>query len=42
LEMASGKILWKAALGGSIQSVPVLAGDSIYLASLSGEVYALR
>jgi len=25
-----------------VQSVPVLAGDTIFLASLSGEVYALR
>jgi hypothetical protein len=34
--------VWRAALAGAVQSVPVLAGDTIYLASLSGEVYALR
>jgi hypothetical protein len=43
--------LWTLALARSsgvrisveeVQSVPVLTGDTIYLASLSGEVYALR
>ena len=42
LDMSSGKIVWQAGLGGAIQSVPVLADGSIYLASLSGEIYALR
>ena len=42
LDMGSGKIVWQAGLGGAIQSVPILAADSIYLASLSGEIYALR
>jgi outer membrane protein assembly factor BamB len=42
LDIASGKVVWRAALAGAIQSVPVLAGETIYLASLSGEVYALR
>jgi PQQ-like domain len=34
--------VWRAALGTAIQSVPVLTGDGIYIASLSGEIYALR
>ena len=42
LDTANGKILWRAGLAGAIQSVPVLAGETIYLAGLSGEVYALR
>jgi len=42
LDMTSGKVLWTAGLAGAIQSVPVLAGDAIYLAGLSGEIYALR
>jgi outer membrane protein assembly factor BamB len=42
LESATGKVVWKAGLGGTSQSVPVLSRDTIYLASLSGDVYALR
>jgi outer membrane protein assembly factor BamB len=42
LDCATGKVVWQAALAGAVQAVPVLAGDNIYLASLSGEVYALR
>jgi outer membrane protein assembly factor BamB len=42
LDPANGKIMWRAALGTSIQSVPVLTSDGIYIASLSGEIYALR
>jgi len=42
LDPANGKIVWRAGLGTAIQSVPVLAGDGIYIASLSGEIYALR
>ena len=41
LSRDTGDIVWKAELGGAIQSVPVLTTDMIYLASLSGEVYAL-
>jgi outer membrane protein assembly factor BamB len=41
-DCASGKLLWKAGLGGTLQSVPVLAGDTIYVTSLNGEIYALR
>jgi hypothetical protein len=40
--MASGKMLWRAGLGGSVQSVPVLTSDAMYVASLDGEVYALQ
>jgi outer membrane protein assembly factor BamB len=42
LDSATGNVVWRAALAGTVQSVPVLAGDIVYLASLSGEVYALR
>jgi len=42
LDPANGKIAWRAALGSAIQSVPVVADDGIYIASLSGEIYALR
>jgi outer membrane protein assembly factor BamB len=42
LDFATGQIVWRAGLAGAIQSVPVLAGETIYLASLSGDVYALR
>ncbi len=39
---ASGNVVWRAALGGAVQSAPVLAGDAIYVVSLDGEVYALE
>jgi outer membrane protein assembly factor BamB len=42
LDPVNGKIVWRAALGSAIQSVPVVADDGIYIASLSGEIYALR
>jgi outer membrane protein assembly factor BamB len=42
LDPVSGKTLWRAGLGGGIQSVPILTGDTVYMASLSGEIYALR
>jgi outer membrane protein assembly factor BamB len=42
LDSTTGKVAWRAGLGGALQSVPVLAGETMYLASLSGEVYALR
>jgi outer membrane protein assembly factor BamB len=42
LSRETGNVVWKAHLAGAIQSVPVLTEDTIYLASLSGEVYALR
>jgi len=42
LDAHNGQIVWRAALAGAIQSAPILTADSIYLASLSGEIYALR
>jgi len=42
LDAATGNVVWSAALAGAVQSVPVLAEGTVYLASLSGEVYALR
>ncbi|HZR32877.1 MAG TPA: PQQ-binding-like beta-propeller repeat protein [Terriglobales bacterium] len=42
LDAGSGRVLWRAGLGGSVQSVPVLTRDMIYLTSGDGEVYALE
>jgi outer membrane protein assembly factor BamB len=42
LDSASGTVLWRAALGGSLQSAPVLTPESIYLATLDEMVYALE
>ena len=42
LDKATGKVLWRAGLGASVQSVPVLTGNVIYVASVDGEVYAIE
>jgi len=42
LDLVSGRVVWRAGLGGAVQSAPVLTGDVIYLVSLDGEVYALE
>jgi eukaryotic-like serine/threonine-protein kinase len=42
LDRANGNVVWRAAMAGAVQSVPVLTDDTIYLTSLSGEVYAVR
>jgi outer membrane protein assembly factor BamB len=41
-DVASGQIAWRAGLGGSVQSAPVLTGEAIYITGLDGEVYALE
>jgi outer membrane protein assembly factor BamB len=41
-DVATGKMIWRAGLGGSVQSAPVLTGSNIYLTGLDGEVYALE
>ena len=38
----SGKELWRASLGGSLQSTPALTDDAVYLATHPGVLYALR
>jgi outer membrane protein assembly factor BamB len=40
-DIVTGKTLWRAGLGGAVQSAPVLSGETIYISSLDGEVYAL-
>jgi len=35
-------VAWRAGLGGSVQSAPVLSGDAMYVAGNDGEVYALE
>jgi outer membrane protein assembly factor BamB len=42
LDGASGKLLWRADLGGAVQSVPVLTETTVYLVGMDGEVYALE
>jgi outer membrane protein assembly factor BamB len=42
LDLATGKVMWRAGLGGALQAVPVITGGPIYIASLDGEVYALE
>ena len=41
-DIATGSVTWRAGLGGSVQSAPVLTGDAIYVATNDGEVYALE
>jgi outer membrane protein assembly factor BamB len=41
-DMGTGKLAWRAGLGGAVQSTPVLTGDAIYISSLDGEIYALE
>lgn len=41
-DAATGKELWRANLGGSLSSTPVVTADAIYLATYPGVVYGLR
>jgi outer membrane protein assembly factor BamB len=41
-DIATGNLVWRAGLGGAVQSAPVLTGDAIYVATNDGEVYALE
>ena len=41
-ETDTGKELWRANLGGSVRSTPVVSADAVYLATYPGVVYALR
>jgi outer membrane protein assembly factor BamB len=41
-DIASGRLVWRAGLGGAVQSAPVLTGDAIYVATQDGQVYALE
>ena len=38
----TGAPLWRANLGGSLGSTPVITADLVYLATYQGVVYALR
>jgi outer membrane protein assembly factor BamB len=42
LDLGSGTIQWSFAGDGSLVSAPVVAGDTVYVASSSGIVYALN
>jgi outer membrane protein assembly factor BamB len=42
VNIADGKILWRAGLGGTVQGAPVVAEGVIYLASMEGDIYALE
>jgi outer membrane protein assembly factor BamB len=42
LEAATGKVIWRAGLGGSVQGAPVIRERVIYVAGNGGEVYALE
>jgi outer membrane protein assembly factor BamB len=41
-DVNSGKELWRANLGGSLQSTPIVTEDAVYLATYQGVLYALR
>jgi len=41
-ESGTGKEWWRASLGGSVASTPVVSADAVYLANYSGVIYALR
>jgi outer membrane protein assembly factor BamB len=41
-DSTTGKQLWRANLGGSLQSTPVIANEAVYLATYPGVLYALR
>jgi outer membrane protein assembly factor BamB len=38
----TGEELWRANLGGSLQSTPIVTEESVYLATYPGVLYALR
>jgi len=42
LEAATGKLAWRAGLGSGVQNAPVISGQTIYLTSHGGDVYALQ
>jgi outer membrane protein assembly factor BamB len=41
LNLADGNILWRARLGDSLQSAPVVTEAAVYLTTMEGDVYAL-
>jgi outer membrane protein assembly factor BamB len=41
-EAETGKELWRARLGGSLQSTPALTDSTVYLATHPGVLYALQ
>jgi hypothetical protein len=40
--VSTGERLWRANLGGSLQSTPILTEEAVYLATYPGVLYALR
>jgi outer membrane protein assembly factor BamB len=41
-ELEKGAELWRASLGGSLNSTPIISEGRLYLATYPGVVYALR
>jgi len=42
VELATGKFLWQASLGGAVFTTPVISGPRAYVTSKSGMVYAIE
>jgi outer membrane protein assembly factor BamB len=42
LSAADGKVLWRAWLGNSAQSAPVITEGGIYITVMEGHIYALE
>jgi outer membrane protein assembly factor BamB len=40
--MNTGEALWRASLGSSLQSTPIVTEEAVYLATFPGVLYALR
>ena len=38
----TGKVIWRAGLGTGVQNAPVISGETMYLTSDGGDVYALE
>ncbi|MCR9291594.1 MAG: PQQ-binding-like beta-propeller repeat protein [bacterium] len=41
-EAATGKVMWKARLGGTFSSSPVLVGDRVYVTNEGGDFFVFR
>jgi outer membrane protein assembly factor BamB len=41
-DVKTGERIWRASLGGSLQSTPILTEEAVYLATYPGVLYALR
>ena len=41
-DLSTGETLWRANLGGSLGSTPIITDEMVYLATYPGVLYALR